>query len=434
MTTAQQIMSDDTSDREDDEISSIVIDNGSCMIRAGFAGDDAPRAVFPSLVGSPRCRKIICSGDEAIAKRGILSLYRPFEHGVVTKWEWINYLWRHTFGNELRVAEVDNPTHMILLGAWDYKMPDVSYPVFMTEPALNPKQNREKITQTMFETFHVPSFYLAKQAALALFSTGRQTGLVIDSGYQSTHTVPVYEGNVLPNTVNRLNIGGDDATEYLQKILTERGYSFTTSAEREIVRDIKEKLGYVAHDYNVEMDKGDENIEYVLPDGQVINIDNERFRCSEIVFNPNIIGIEEDGISLMAIKSVRKCDKDIWKELMGNIVVCGGNSMFNGFADRIYKEITRITWSKPLIDGYMRHNKVYSDVINLVDMYYGLDDICKQYAGLEAVKIIAPPERKYSVWIGGSILASLSTFDEMWITKEEYAENGPSIVHKKCII
>jgi actin-related protein len=374
----------------DSEIQPLVVDNGSGMCKAGFAGDDAPRCVFPSIVGRPKNestmvggpRKECYIGDDAQAKRGVLLIKYPIEHGIVTNWADMEKVWFHTYFNELRVAPEDHP-------------------VLLTEAPMNPKNNREKMCQIMFETFNVPAMFIQIQAVLSLYSSGRTTGIVTDCGDGVTHCVPIYEGYSLPHAVLRIDLAGRDLTEYMVKLLTERGHSFTTTAEKEIVRDLKEKLCYVAMDFDEEMAVANATStvekEYELPDGTTITVGSERFRCPEALFRPSQVGLEAAGIHQTTFSSIGKCDIDVRKELYTNVVLSGGTTMYEGLPERLQKELTS------LAPQSMK------------------------------VRVVAPPERKYSVWIGGSILASLTTFQSMWVRKDEYDEAGPGIVHRKCI-
>lgn len=367
----------------------VVIDNGSGRCKTGIAGEDAPKAVFPAVIGVPKQKGIMVGsgtkdeyvGDAAMARRGVLIIKYPLEHGIVTNWDDMEKIWHHAFFSELRVDPQEHP-------------------VLLTEAPLNPKANRERMTQILFESFSIPAFYVAIQAVLSLYASGRTSGIVIDSGDGVTHTVPIYEGYSLPHAVLRIDLAGRDLTHWMSKLLMQKGYSFTTSAELEIVRDIKQQLCYVAEDYDKELagaaNSGSLEKEYELPDGQVITVGQERFQCPEALFKPEMLGNEMTGMHLTTYNSIMKTDIDIRKDLYNNMVMSGGTTMFEGIANRVQKEV------ESLAPASMK------------------------------IKVVAPPERQYSVWIGGSILSSLSTFQQMWVSKNEYEEMGPSIVHRKC--
>ncbi|CAM0942813.1 unnamed protein product [Alopecurus aequalis] len=379
-------------------IKPIVIDCGTGMTKAGFSDDDNPHVVFDTIVGRPNNmvkmgqpykafmqEKNTYVGDEAQSIRGILTLKYPIEHGTITDWDDMEKIWHHTFYEGLRVAPEEHP-------------------VLLSDAPLNPKLNREKMTKIMFETFGVPAMYVSVDAQLALYSEGRLSGTVIDCGDGVTTAMSFYDGNTVPDATGRLNFGGHDLTNSLVKILTARGYSFTTSAEWEIVRDMKEKLAYVALDYEQELHTAkmachSVKNSYELPDSQVVTISTqERFSCPEILFDPSLIGMEGAGIHEIANESVIKCyeSSGFDEGIYGNIVLAGGTTLFPGFVDRMQKEMTALAPS------------------------------------FANVKVIARPYRQCATWVGGSVLASLGTFQESWISKSEYDEWGTAIVHRKC--
>jgi len=365
----------------------IVIDNGSGTIKAGFAGAEMPRLVFPAYVGKPKHMKVMAGGaegdifcgDKAKDLRGILKLNYPTKHGITTDWKDMQNLWQHVY-SELNVVQDQHP-------------------VLLTEAPLNPRPNRLKSAEIFFETFNVPALYVQVQAILSLYASGRTTGVVLDSGDGVTNAVPVYEGFILPHAVTRIDVAGRDITEYLQLLLRKAGHNFHTSAELEVVKDIKEKICFVA--FNIEkIDKEDsEDVEpehsYKLPDGNVIQVGAEKFRAPEVLFNPGLIGLEYVGIHQCLVNSISKCDLDIRRSLFSDIVLAGGSTMHDGFGDRLLVEVRKLA---------PRDTKI---------------------------RILAPPERILSTWIGGSILASLATFKRMWVTRKEYDEAGKNAIYRK---
>lgn len=364
------------------KMTAVVLDVGSGVCKAGFAGDDSPRVLFPSIVGRARHSGTMVGatvqdsfvGLEADSRRTLLSLSHPIEHGVVTSWDDLEKIWQHAF-DSLKVNPEELP------------------PVMLTEPPLSPKTNRERMVELMFEAFHSPAVHVGVQGVLALFSTGHSTGVVLDIGEGVTQAVPIFEGFGLMHAANRIDLAGREVTEYLMKILRERGHLFTTSSEREAVREVKEQLGYVALDFDAEMTAEEKEESFVLPDGQLLTVGNQRFRCCEALFRPALIGMEPGGVHQTLFDAIQRCDVDVRRRLFEGIFVSGGSSLCPGLVARLEKELRSAAPS-----------------------------------GTE-IRVTATPDRRYAVWIGGSILATM-TAPQIWIRREEYEETGASIVHR----
>lgn len=363
----------------------VVIDNGSGNIKAGFAGEEQPSCYIPSFVGRPKHPRVMAGaiqdnlfiGRRAQEFRGLLKIKYPMEHGVVMDWDDMERIWGWVYGEGLKALSEEHP-------------------VLLTEAPLNPRQNRDIAAQIFFETFNVPAFFTSVQAVLSLYSSGRTTGIVLDSGDGVTHAVPVFEGFSMPHAVRRIDLAGRDITDHLQLLLRKAGHNLHTSAEKEVVRTIKEKTCYLAlNPAKVEKDQGGAWEEFKLPDGKVIQLGTERFLAPEILFNPELVGQEYPGVHQVIVDSINRTDLDLRKSLFSNIVLSGGSTLCTGFGDRLLNEVKKLA----------------------------VKDV--------KLKIYAPPERKYSTWIGGSILAGLSTFKKMWVSADEYKED-PDIIHKKA--
>jgi len=363
----------------------IVIDNGTGILKAGFAGDQIPKINFPNYIGRPKHTRIMAGalendlflGKFADENRGLLSIRYPMEHGIVNDWNDMEKIWQHVYSkNQLNANSEEHP-------------------VLLTEAPLNPRRNREKAAEIFFETFNAPALYISIQAVLSLYSTGRTTGVVLDSGDGVTHSVPIFEGFALPHSVMRNDIAGREVTKFLKLLLRKEGYSFNTTAEFEIIKTIKEKAcGLTAVPFKEETNQSDK-CSYTLPDGSVIELGACRQIAPELLFRPDLIGDESEGVHEILANSILKSDMDLRKTLYQNIVLSGGSTLFKGFGDRLINELKKIAPK----------------------------DI--------KIKISSPKERLYSTWIGGSILASLDTFKKMWVSKREYENEGPKVLHRK---
>jgi centractin len=271
------------------------------------------------------------------------------------------------------------------------------HPVLMTEAPLNPRTNRDHIAEIFFETMRAPALFFTPPSVLSLYASGRTTGVVLDVGEGVTHAVPVYEGFALQHSVTRSDVAGRDVTRQLQLQLRRAGLCFTTTAEADLAKTMKEEICYmtptqVADDAAAEKDA---KTQYQLPDGQVVTVASERYQAPNVLFDPSLFGSEEPGAADILVNSIMKSDIDLRSKLFSQIVLAGGSTLLPGFGDRMLYEVRSRSPS---------HTKI---------------------------RISAPPERLHSAYVGGSILASLATFKSMWVSRAEYEEHGSNILHRR---
>ncbi|XP_038648463.1 actin-3-like [Scyliorhinus canicula] len=369
------------------DITDVIIDNGSGVCKSGLVGDSLPTSAIPSIVvtlkvkGNTReaCHTEFYFGKKALTKRGTGCSKYPIERGIVTSWDLLEKLWKHVYTSELHVKSKDRP-------------------VLITAAPLTSFFNREKMSEIMFECFNVPAMYVAIPATLALYASGRTRGIVLDSGYGLTDAVPIYEGYYLPDAVKRLKLAGNDITENMKRLLLESGHNIPNTIQKETFENIKETLCYIALDPQLESKSqpDDSQQEYTLPDGNLITIQKELFKAPELLFTTSTVGLQDPGIHKLIYDSILKCDRSLRKDLFSNILLSGGSTLFLGLEERLLKEIK---FQVP--------------------------------SGLP-IKVIAPSNRNNSVWIGASILTSLTAFKDMWVTSNDYRDYGPSIVNRRC--
>lgn len=382
----------------------VVVDNGTGFVKCGYAGTNFPSHIFPAMIGRPIVRssvkvndieiKDLMVGEECAALRQMLEVTYPMENGVVRNWDDMMHLWDYTFGPQK--LDIDPKECKLLL----------------TEPPLNPTNNRQRMLEVMFEQYGFHSVYVAIQAVLTLYAQGLLTGVVVDSGDGVTHVCPVYEGFALNHLTRRLDIAGRDITRYLIKLLLLRGYAFNHSADFETVRQMKEKLCYVAYDPEQEQKLALETTvlvePYTLPDGRVIKVGGERFEAPEVLFQPHLINVEGVGISELLFNVIQSADIDTRLEFYKHIVLSGGSTMYPGLPSRLERELKQLYLERVL---------------------KGNTDAFQKFK----IRIEAPPRRKHMVFMGGAVLAQLmrDREDDFWITRQEYNEKGALNALKK---
>ena len=372
-------------------------------MKCGFAGSNFPEFVIPSVIGRPVLRykaklddntelKDIMVGAEATQHRSLLECIYPIENGIVREWDDMQLLWDQGFSKDY--LNVD-PKHAKIL---------------LTEPPMNPAKNRERMLEVMFEKYGFQEVYVGTQAALALYSEGLVTGVMIDAGDGVTHICPVYEGFALPHLTKRLDIAGRDITRYLIKLLLARGYALNHSADFETVRLMKEKLCYVACDLAAETELAQQttvlSATYPLPDGRTIRLGAERFQAPEVLFQPSLMGCETQGLAELLFGTIQSADMDLRPEFYRHVLLSGGSTMYPGLPSRLEREM----------------NQLYLDRVLKGD---------KEKLSKFKLRIQDPPRRKHMVFTGGALLANLmKDRPAFWASKAEWAERGPKVVEK----
>jgi len=417
-----------------DEVGAIVIDIGSNTTRVGFAGEDTPRGDIPSIVGVIENKVVKDEGKENMEKKYYLDTtsitavrdnmeLKPFlQDGMIEDFDLFEKMMDHIYSKHIHVNTAEEN------------------PVLMSEASWNVRSKREKICEIMFEKYKVPAFFLVKNSMLAAFANGRSTGLVLDCGAAHASAVPIQDGYVLQQAIVKEQIGGDYITQlckhyfdhkkleivppYLvaskqqfkeseppkwvrkQNIppLTE---SWMNYANKKVIQDYQQAVLQVSTDapYDKSTAATYPIVHHEFPNGLNFESSWERFLIPEKLFNPHETG---EGIpdtpntldmTQLVTTSVGMCDIDLRPALYGTLIVTGGNSLITGFTERLQMELS----SK--IPPSMR---------------------------LKLITASQASERRFGAWIGGSILASLGTFQQMWISQSEYRECGKAQVDRKC--
>lgn len=367
--------------------SSIIIDLGSGLIKSGFSGEDGPRNIFNSIVGIPKMaglkvgmeQKERFVGDEAIENLEFMNYFPPIKRGEVADWDKFETLMHYLLYNQMEVV----PEEMSVL---------------ITETPLSSKENRAKVAEMLFEKFDVEKYHMANSSMLGLFSYGKTSGIVVDSGFNVTSTVPIYEGFPLQYASKKINLGGEDISLNLLESLKEKlEPSYKLIKGRLLADDIKEHKGYISMDNEEKEEEKQEESPYKLPDGKELKLGNEIFKTCDILFNPPEDNKDLMSVSKMVTEALACCDDDVRTDINESICLIGGTTLMKNFPEKLKNELS--------------DNKDFGNF-----------------------NLSFSPERQFSSWVGGSIMSSLDNFHYMWVTKDEYDEKGKTLVSidSKC--
>ncbi|KAA6384923.1 MAG: putative Actin [Streblomastix strix] len=387
----------------------VVLDLGSWTTKVGLASQSEPSTIFQSAVGVTRGqteesqKDKLFVGDDAYGNFETADIHRFIERGAVKDFNALEQVFNYIFDKKLNIGPFEHP-------------------FIITEPPLSALSNREQIAELLFEKYSVPSLTFQFQALLSLYAVGKTTGIALDIGEGVIQIVPLYDSSIDIHAINRVNLGGKDITDLLINQLDKRGLPFTTPIHRLIAEDIKSTMCRVSDDYQTELsnalalksskeekkseeennqDKydGDYNaVEYEMPDGSKIEIIEEQIIGPELLFHPLSAGVEEMGIHQLLSDTIKRCAVDTRRDLLKNVVLSGGSSVFFGLKERLDKELTQSAAASIKVTIETQEDQDRQGIL---------------------------------AWIGGAILATQESFEQMLIKRVEYDEEGVNIVHTR---
>ncbi|KAL2296809.1 hypothetical protein Nmel_014858 [Mimus melanotis] len=361
----------------------VVIDSGSCFTRGGFAGQEQPQCVLrtvlvhPCRAGSPGDAQQPCPAPGSPAAPRCY----PLRYGVVEDWDSMGTLWSHLLSCCLKVLPEEHP-------------------VLLAESPSCPPGDREKAAELLFESFGVPALHLANTGLLSLCAHGRVTGLAVEAGAALSHVTPVCGGQTLRTGTRCLGVAGDHLSRHLQRLLLDSPTELPAlqALTERVLTQLKEQCCYVSLDYEGDLlQQGSRHpARFQTPDGHWITLGKERFCCPEPLFRPELLHHSCPGLHQLARQSLHTLPEHARRHVLGNIVLSGGSSMFLGFPERMCLELNFLL----------------------------------QGAGVH-IEVLANPKRGTAAWAGGSMAASLTSFQHSWMTKDEYQEHGAGYVHTR---
>mmetsp|Transcript_8125 Transcript_8125/g.10066 ORF Transcript_8125/g.10066 Transcript_8125/m.10066 type:complete len:331 (-) Transcript_8125:24-1016(-) len=316
-------------------------------MRVGFLGEPEPRFTIPNIVGRPKGERVLHSnsdqseewiGDDAVDMKGILTLSSPIENGKIRNWDDLVLVWRYACSQ----LNIDSSKCSFLL----------CVPEYIT------REDQEQIKRIFWNEFSALDVSVITEAISVASLCDKSTSLVIDCGSSGARIIPVVDMKVLSQCTTRYMFGGYQADSYMARLLQESGYSFTTSSEIQLVKEIREENCYVSQDFAEESQKEIlAPVECPLPDGQSVSLTKETFQCMEPFFNPSLVGIDEKGLHHQILRTLMKCPTSVRRSLLENIILVGGISKVSGFLERLGKELAGITPKGTVVKFFAAPNR-----------------------------------------------------------------------------